>query len=318
MVTIIDRTLTTLNSDQIQSQDLNHFCTLLFTCGVTKIELPLELVTLMKARPLAVDTDKWSNRKTGFLTQANDDFNNGIWKLEPNDLVEEYIPISKIETIQDENIRLMGLEDLITQDYPSVFQKLLNNDAHTLDLCPSNIKHCATAIALEWVLAGGTSISCGFADNHDFPPLEEVLMGLKLISDPSSFKGDLSVLSELRVLYEKITLVPISKMKAIIGADIFKVESGIHVDGVLKNPTTYEPFNPQIVGNQREIVLGKHSGPKSVLYKLREQNLSESGSNSILTQIKERCSHLGRSISDLELLTLASEVQNDYAKKIYC
>lgn len=317
MVTIIDRTLTTFNPDQIQSQDLNHFCALLFTCGVTKIELSHELVSQLEAQPLALDAAKWSNSKTCFLTQANEGFKNTSWKLEPNDLVEKSIPISKIETIQDENIRLMGLEDLITQDYPAIFQKLLNSDAHTLDLCPSNIKHCATAIALEWVLAGGTSISCGFADNHDFPPLEEVLMGLKL-RDLSSFKGDLSVLSELRVLYEKITLVQISKMKAIIGEDIFKVESGIHVDGVLKNPTTYEPFNPQIVGNQREIVLGKHSGQKSVIYKLREQNLSESGVNSILKQIKERCSHLGRSISDLELLTLASEVQNDYAKKIYC
>lgn len=317
MVTIIDRTLITFNPDQLQPQDLNHFCALLFTCGVTKIELPYELIALMKVRPLAVDTAKRNNHKTCFLTQANDDSNNGIWKLEPNDLVEKSITISKIKDLQDKNIRLMGLEDLITQDYPAIFQKLLNSDAHTLNLCPSNKKHCATAIALEWVLAGGTSISCGFADNHDFPPLEEVLMGLKL-SDPSSFKGDLTVFSELRVLYEKITTVQISKIKAIIGEDIFKVESGIHVDGVLKNPATYEPFNPQIVGNQREIVLGKHSGSKSVLYKLREQNLSESGSNSILTQIKERCSHLGRSISDLELLTLASEVQNDYAKKIYC
>ena len=142
-------------------------------------------------------------------------------------------------------------------------------------------------------------------------------MGLKL-RDPSSFKGDLSVFSQLKVLYEKITSLPISKTKAIIGEDIFKVESGIHVDGVIKNPATYEPFNPKTVGSQREIVLGKHSGQQSVLYKLREQNLSETAAKSILKQIKEGCTQLGRNVSDLELQSLVREVKNDYGKKIYC
>jgi homocitrate synthase NifV len=240
-----------------------------------------------------------------------------LWKLEPNDLVEKNIPVSKLKLDRDQHqkIRITGLDDLMTRDYPAIFKALLDSGIDTLDLCPGNHHHCATAIALEWVLAGGASFSCGFANHHHFASLEEVLMGLKL-HQPDTFSGDLSVLCELRCLYEKCFGQPVAKTKAIIGADIFKVESGIHVDGVLKNPSTYEPFNPQTVGNQREIVLGKHSGRKSLLYKLNDPGLSESTAHFILKQIKSRCTQLGRNLSDLELQTLASEVQND--KKIYC
>lgn len=320
MVTIIDRTLTTLNPNGIDSHDLNHFCDLLFTCGVTKIELASELVSQLEPPTLAGDSGKYMHYRTCFLTQVINTDQTIIWNLEPNELVEKVIHINQvnqIENIRYQKIRLLGLANLMTLDYSAIFQQLLNSDADTLDLCPSNEKHCATAIALEWIMAGGQSVSCSFANRHDFPPLEEVLMGLKL-SDPESFTGDLSVLNELRMLYEKITVIKLSKMKAIIGEDIFKVESGIHVDGVLKNPHTYEPFNPHTVGNKREIVLGKHSGQQSVLYKFKEQNLSDSAAATILKQIKGRCTQLGRSLSDLELRTLASEVQNDYDAKIYC
>lgn len=327
MVTIIDRTLTTLNTDGISSRDLNHFCDLLFTCGVTKIELTPELVSRLSFPDSAAGLKQWLQGRNFFLTQIHSQpfypscpsakGPKPLWKLEPNQLLEKALPISQTDSIKDQKIRLMGLADLMTRDYPGIFKALLNSGAHTLDLCPGNQKHCATAIALEWIFAGGSSISCGFSNHHDLAPLEEVLMGLKL-RDPSSFQGDLSVLKQLRILYQSITRLQIPKMKAIIGEDIFKVESGVHVDGVLKNPKIYEPFNPQTVGNQREIVLGKHSGQQSVLYKLKDQNLSASAADSILKQIKKRCARLGRNLSDWELHTLAREVENDDETKIYC
>jgi homocitrate synthase NifV len=308
-------------------QDLNHFCDLLFTCGVTKIELTPDLVDRLSFPANAAGLKQWLGEQSFFLTQIYPDppasdspgakEPNPLWKLEPNELVEKNIPVSKLNPRIHQKIRITGLEDLMTRDYPAVFTALLDSGIDTLDLCPGNQQHCATAIALEWLLAGGQSISCGFANHHHFPPLEEVLMGLKLHL-PDLFTGDLSVLSELRNLYEKLSSQPVSKMKAIIGTDIFKVESGIHVDGVLKNPHTYEPFNPQTVGNQREIVLGKHSGRQSLLYKLNEPDLSESTAHTILKHIKSRCTQLGRNLSDRELRTLASEVQNDKQTEIYC
>jgi len=325
MVTIIDRTLTSFDTAGMSARDLNHFCDLLFSCGVTKIELTPDLLARLGFPSSAASLRKWLGGRSFFLTRifpisldsSGMTKPQPLWKLEPNDLVEKNIPVSKLKSAlyPHQKIRITGLEDLMNRDYPTIFKALLGSGAQTLDLCPSNHHHCAAAIALEWLLAGGTSISCAFANHHNLAPLEEVLMSLKL-HQPDAFSGDLSVLSQLRGLYEKCSGQPVAKMKAIIGADIFKVESGIHVDGVLKNPHTYEPFNPQTVGNQREIVLGKHSGRKSLLYKLNDPGLSEPTVHSILKQIKSRCTQLGRNLSDLELQTLASEVQND--KKIYC
>lgn len=322
MVTIIDRTLINYHDLSIFPHDLIRFCELLFKSGVTKIELPCQLALLLRQsdrlnQHLVLDSGSFY-----FLLRDNQ----GSWQLEANPYTEIMVPSAEsLKNLlifpplwqQSGRLRLTGFPDLLCDDYDLIFKTLTAISPRHLNLCPSNQNHCATAISLEWLLTGGLEISCAFAEHHDFAPLEEVLMGLNL-NLPAVFNGDLSVLWELRSLYEKIANRSVSKIKPVIGEDIFKVESGIHVDGVLKNPQTYEPFRPDAVGNQREIVLGKHSGSQSVLYKLKGQNLSETVVHSILKQIKERCAQLGRNLSDLELCALAREVQNEHGAKIYC
>jgi len=61
---------------------------------------------------------------------------------------------------------------------------------------------------------------------------------------------------------------PISTSRPIIGANIFSHESGIHVNGMIKNPTSYEAFEPEGVGLQRIFPIGKHSGTSTLLYHL--------------------------------------------------
>jgi homocitrate synthase NifV len=322
MVTIIDRTLNHYQNHLTSPHDLIHFCDLLFTSGVTKIELPLRLAMLLNDSHRLVNSLDWGAADFYFLSRRSP----GFWELKANHRRE--VMIASTETLNKllasppvslpkDAVRLTGFADLMSYDYDDIFCQLKQLFTTGLDLCPSNQNHCSTAISLEWLLAGGQEISCAFADHHDFPPLEEVLMGLKL-GLPSEFSGDLSVLGTLRSLYEKMTRQTVDKIKPVIGEDIFKVESGIHVDGLLKNPQTYEPFHPETVGNQREIVLGKHSGQQSILYKLKGQNLSETVIHSILNQIKARCTKLGRNLSDLELCALAREVQNEHDAKIYC
>jgi len=306
MAVIIDRTLAKIDSDTMVPRDLIHFCELLFTCGVTKIEATPQVLYKIQEFISVGSPLLFNQTKTCFLT-----IEHGTWKIESNKLIEKNLEFIQIQNLQSEKVRLIGLENLLTQDYETIFHDLINSGAQYLDLCPSNHKHCATAIALEWLLMGGQSISCSFASCNDDANLEEILMALK-INGKSGLVGDLSVLRELKNIYEKITGEQIPEKKAVIGAGIFKVESGIHVDGVLKNPLIYEPFSPESVGNKREIVLGKHSGQQSVIYKMRELNLSESGVSTILFQLKEHCSKVGKSFSDLDLLTLVSEVNNGY------
>jgi homocitrate synthase NifV len=78
------------------------------------------------------------------------------------------------------------------------------------------------------------------------------------------------ILPRIALLIEEITGVRYPDRKAVIGRTIFNVESGIHVDGILKKPQMYEPYLPELVGRHRRLIVGKHSGRKSIAAKLRE------------------------------------------------
>jgi len=73
---------------------------------------------------------------------------------------------------------------------------------------------------------------------------------------------------------EKASGLPIPLNYPIVGENMFTHKSGIHVDGVLKDPRLYEAFDPAKLGMQRKIVLGKHSGRASIKHKLDQLGLS--------------------------------------------
>lgn len=75
-------------------------------------------------------------------------------------------------------------------------------------------------------------------------------------------------IQELSKTVEKYTKLPVHNNKPIVGRNIFRHESGIHVDAVIEEPLTYEPFLPEMVGQKRQLVLGKHSGCRAVKAKL--------------------------------------------------
>ena len=100
-------------------------------------------------------------------------------------------------------------------------------------------------------------------------PLEELIMSLKIIYDVD-LGFNISKFYELSKLVESLTNMKIPDNKPIVGKNIFRHESGIHVDAVIEEPLTYEPFLPELIGHQRRIVLGKHSGCRAVRAKLNE------------------------------------------------
>ena len=76
--------------------------------------------------------------------------------------------------------------------------------------------------------------------------------------------------------------------KPVVGSNMFAHESGIHVDGVIKNPKTYEIFSPEEVGLERQIVVGKHSGSRTVELKFAEYGIeiTREDANAILPTIR--------------------------------
>ncbi|MEN9230270.1 MAG: homocitrate synthase [Thermostichus sp. DG02_5_bins_236] len=133
----------------------------------------------------------------------------------------------------------------------------------------------ATANALAGVRAGATSVNTtvnGLGERAGNAPLEEVVMALQQILGINT-GIDTHRLRELSQQVARATGTPLPPWKAIVGDNAFAHESGIHAAGVLQDPRTYEPFPPEVVGSQRRLVLGKHSGRHLLLQVLQEHGI---------------------------------------------
>ncbi|NLK51616.1 MAG: homocitrate synthase [Syntrophomonadaceae bacterium] len=166
----------------------------------------------------------------------------------------------------------------------------------------------ATANALAGVRAGaewvGVTIG-GLGERAGNAALEEVVMALKHIDgDDLNFKTEL--FREVAEYVARASGRILHPSKPIVGSNMFAHESGIHGDGVLKNPNTYEVFTPEEVGLQRQIVIGKHSGTHSITAKFREYGIELSGeeANGLLTRVRAVAVNLKRSLFDKELVNL--------------
>jgi methanogen homocitrate synthase len=130
----------------------------------------------------------------------------------------------------------------------------------------------ALSNCISGLLAGASAVSTtvnGIGERAGNTPLEEMVMTLLLIYGVD-LDFDISVFYELSQLVEELTNMKVPDNKPIVGKNVFRHESGIHVDAVIEEPLTYEPFIPELIGHQRRIVLGKHSGCRAVKAKLDE------------------------------------------------
>ena len=138
--------------------------------------------------------------------------------------------------------------------------------------------------------------------------LEEIAVTLKVL-----YQVDHSVKMEL--LYETSKLVsklmgmPVQANKAIVGANAFAHESGIHTHAILRNPLTYEAIDPELVGAARSIVSGKHAGSAGLGKSLGDLGLepSEDEFRQILNRVKG-VGDEGESVTDADLLDIARDV----------
>jgi homocitrate synthase NifV len=164
----------------------------------------------------------------------------------------------------------------------------------------------ATANTLAAVRAGASHASVcvlGLGERAGNAALEEVAAGLGRFSAIGS-NVNLRKLPGIAELVAKASRRPIPVGKAIVGANAFTHESGIHVDGLLKDSLTYEALSPQTFGREREIVLGKHSGMASVAEALKSLGLiaDKARTQSVLAQVRQRAMQAKRIVSSKELV----------------
>lgn len=173
----------------------------------------------------------------------------------------------------------------------------------------------AVANALAGVKAGATWINTtviGLGERAGNAALEEVIMALKYTMG-IDLDCNTKILREVAEYVARASARSVPVWKAIVGYNVFAHESGIHADGVLKDPRTYEAFTPEEVGLERQILIGKHSGTHSLIVKFREYGieLSPEEAQGLLPEVRRLSVELKRALFDKELMTL----YHDYKKE---
>ncbi len=134
----------------------------------------------------------------------------------------------------------------------------------------------ATANAIAGIRAGArfanTTIN-GLGERAGNAALEEVVMGLKHACGIET-GIDTHRFREMSLFVAKASDRPLSVSKPVVGSRVFAHESGLHADGVIKDPHNYEGFDPAEVGLTRSIVIGKHSGTSGLIERYRSMGIA--------------------------------------------
>ena len=195
-----------------------------------------------------------------------------------------------------QSLHLQEHLDLLQQQWPQL----------ELEFHGSNEKQLATANAWAAWRAGVRRLAVSVGGKNNSAPWEEVLLLLRQLGEvPLTVPVNMAQRSRwlLQLLGEET-----AANKAIIGENIFAHESGLHVAGVAKDAGLYEAFPPDLVGAERKIILGKHSGTTSLRVKFKELGLPFPGrAEALLMKIRALAVARKRAISDEELLALWRE-----------
>ena len=170
----------------------------------------------------------------------------------------------------------------------------------------------ATANALAAVKAGVKSVNttvCGLGERAGNAPLEVVVMALRY-QEGIILPIDTSRFRELAEYVSRAANRVIPPWKPIIGNKVFAHESGIHVDGIIKNPANYEVLDPEEVGQTRQLMIGKHSGSSGLIYKLGLLGIqiSLAEAKQLLPHIRKMATSLKRALQDNEILHIYQQI----------
>jgi len=233
-----------------------------------------------------------------------------------------------LQAVVDAGATTLNIPDTVGFSMPSEFAELITTirqrvrgiDKVTISAHCHNDLGLAVANALAAIAAGARQVECtinGIGERAGNSSLEEIVMAMRV--RPDRYPYDTGVVSEQifsasQVLSE-ITGVPVQPNKAITGRNAFAHEAGIHQDGVLKNPLTYEIMTPQSVGvPDSKLVLGKHSGRHAL--GMRFEQLGYQFDRRALDDIYRRFVRLADKIKNVEdhhLLELIRETHKPAA-----
>ncbi|MFT5888296.1 MAG: 2-isopropylmalate synthase [Zhongshania sp.] len=230
-----------------------------------------------------------------------------------------------IEQVIDAGARTINLPDTVGYgepgEYGAMVERLMNGipnaDKAIFSVHCHNDLGLAVANSLSAVMHGARQVECtinGLGERAGNASLEELVMAIRTRSDifPVEVSVDATLIVPTSRLVSSITGFPVQPNKAIVGANAFAHESGIHQDGVLKYRETYEIMRAEDVGwNANKLVLGKHSGRAAFKARLADLGITL-GNQAVLDLAFTRFKELAdkkHEIFDEDLQALMSDVQ---------
>lgn len=166
----------------------------------------------------------------------------------------------------------------------------------------------ATANSIAGLEAGALSVNTtviGLGERAGNASFEQVLMSL-IHQFGENRKFNPNIVKKLVKTLCKASGTKLSPNAPVVGSRLFAHESGIHVDGMLKNNKTYEPFTPKEVGSRRFYPIGKHSGSKTLNYHLNNKGIEPSFEilQDLLVNVRQFVTLHKKSLSESELLSM--------------
>ncbi len=242
-----------------------------------------------------------------------------------------------LEAVIDAGATTLNIPDTVGYNVPEQFGSLIyklreripNSDKVVFSVHCHNDLGLAVANSLSAVMNGARQVECtinGLGERAGNASLEEVVMAVKTRKDvfPCNIDHlDTTQIMNSSRLVSSITGFPVQPNKAIVGANAFAHESGIHQDGVLKSRETYEIMRAEDVGwSANRMVLGKHSGRNAFKTRLRELDVefaSEAELNDAFARFKDLADKK-HEIFDEDLQALVTEANleaaNDWLKLV--
>jgi len=243
-------------------------------------------------------------------------------EFSPMDATRTEIPylIEVVEAVIDAGASTVNIPDTVGYTSPVEFGGMIKaikdriGDKAVISVHCHNDLGLAVANSLSAVINGAGQVECtinGIGERAGNCSMEEVVMNLATRQDFYQARTNINTKEIIRTsrLLTRITGIPVQPNKAIVGANAFAHESGIHQDGLLKEKMTYEIIKPEDIGlKQTELVLGKHSGRHAFKERLKELGYDLSP-DEIETAFK-KFKHLAdqkKDIFDDDIATLVSE-----------
>ena len=216
------------------------------------------------------------------------------WSPEDGSRSEHDFLCRCVEAAIDAGATTINVPDTVGYAMPEEFGALIamlmnrvpNIDKAVLSVHCHNDLGLAVANSLSALAAGARQVECtinGLGERAGNAALEEIVMGLKTRKDLLPFETGVDTTQIMRAsrLVSAITGFVVQPNKAIVGANAFAHESGIHQHGMLKHAQTYEIMSPADVGlTKSKLVMGKHSGRHAFREKLKDLGL-ELGENAV-------------------------------------